>query len=166
MKRSALKRRAPLKSKGVSLKRSEPLRRSAPLARVSARLKRQRRLHVPTAAEVAWAAAAVAGKCGVCGQPGILEGHHVLLRQKIRDPDYEWDPANRIDLVRGCGCHAGHHHPGVKDTRIRLQRVPDHAIDFTARMIGPGPAYEYLRRRYADADSDPRLDRLLQPMEV
>jgi hypothetical protein len=62
-------------------------------------------------------------------------------------PDNEWDLANRMLIGWSC-CHAGHHNPGVRDTRIEFDRIPEAARVFAQRLMGPAPAAIYFARRY------------------
>lgn len=86
------------------------------------------------------------GDCAVCGQPGRLERHHVVLEQHVRkaggDP---WDLRNAMALGMWCRCHREHHQAAQ---RISLRRVPDDAIDFAAELFGAG-AGAYLSRFYS-----------------
>lgn len=105
--------------------------------------------------------------CG-CGARAVAE-HHVIYRQELR-----WvarrrardlprvslkalveDPRNLVPV--GLGCHRAHH-----DRRqpFSLRKLPDSVYEFAAEVLGPGPAYVYLSKRYAGHDE--RLDALVR----
>lgn len=66
--------------------------------------------------------------------------------------------ADRRNLVPlGPRCHAAHHN---RSRPLPLHRLPDSVFEFAAEVLGPGPAFEYLRRRYAGGDR--RLEALLE----
>lgn len=104
--------------------------------------------------------------CG-CDGPVLPYSHHVVYQQELR-----WvakrlrvaarglldDPRNLVPIT--FDCH-GRHHSGAR--RFELARLPDSVFEFAAEVLGVGPGYEYLRRRYAG--EDPRLDALIA-MEV
>jgi hypothetical protein len=78
-----------------------------------------------------------------------LHAHHILLEQIVlrEAPERQYDLANRMLLGERC-CHAGHHGPGVKDTRLDFACVPSAAVLFAVEVIGEGPAEAYFQRRY------------------
>jgi hypothetical protein len=91
--------------------------------------------------------------CIGCGEAAV-QLHHVVYRQHLRRAG--GDPSERVGMVPVClPCHAGQHgtHP------LLLVTLPDTAIDWAVATLGPGPAYNYLRRHYAGPD--PRLMALL-----
>lgn len=113
--------------------------------------------------------------CG-CGQVGRHK-HHAIYQQHIRqyakhDPTgWGWgyeekaavssrvagllrDKRNLIPVA--FECHDAHHR-GAE--RYRLHMLPDSVFEFAEELMGPGPAYEYLRRHYDG--SDMRLELLL-----
>lgn len=111
--------------------------------------------------------------CGCKRQRGV-QFHHAIYKQEIRKrllsehkaaniagpPDTIRERqvlADRRNLVPvGPKCHANHH-SRVKP--LALTMLPDSVYEFAEELMGAGPAYEYLRRRYAG--SDPRLEALL-----
>lgn len=68
------------------------------------------------------------------------------------------DPRNLV--WAGYRCHAAHHN---RSHPYELRWLPDSAYEFAAEVLGPGRAYEYLRRRYTGPDV--RLDALLAQSE-
>jgi hypothetical protein len=88
------------------------------------------------------------------------------IRQWIDDPAVVRVPWRKLrdlydderNLVPVCNrCHA-RTHSGV--ARLPLWVLPDSVYEFALELLGPGPAYEWLRRRYDGGD--PRLDALLE----
>jgi len=53
-------------------------------------------------------------------------------------------------------CHMAHHN---RAPALTLAKLPDSVFEFAAELLGPGEAFEYLRRRYDGQDA--RLDALL-----
>src|SRR5262245_38584626 len=109
--------------------------------------------------------------CG-CGRQRGLQWHHVIYQQELRrlvreQQEYAGPP----DIVRemalvgdhrnmvavGPKCHAAHH---ARARPYLLKKLPDSVFEFAEEVMGAGPAYEYLRRRYEGTDQ--RLDRLLE----
>lgn len=87
------------------------------------------------------------GRCGVCGKPGLLVRHHVVLEQHLRAqglPAYDLRNALLIGDGRRCDCHRDH---TAACARISIKRVPDEAIAFCSELYGPG-AGAYLSRYY------------------
>lgn len=79
--------------------------------------------------------------------------HHVIYRQHCKG--HERDERN---LVPTCfRCHERHH---SAHCRFCLGLLPDSVFEFAAEVLGTGPAYEYLRRRYSGEDR--RLRALLE----
>jgi hypothetical protein len=84
-----------------------------------------------------------------------LVRHHVVKEQVVRrmggDP---WDFRNALEIgaprVWGgrCGCHDGHHHPGVKDTRIPVDKLSPENVRFARELLGDDAAELHLRRHY------------------
>lgn len=103
------------------------------------------------------------GLCARCGSSGTGQGihqHHVVYRQEVmrRGGDI-WDVRNGVTLC--LPCHTSHHHQSER--RLLLTQLPDAAFGYAAELLGAGPAYEYLRRRYGG--NDERLDGLLVEWE-
>lgn len=99
--------------------------------------------------------------CEVCGARRVTHGHHVIYEAEVarHRPTERHDLRNR--LVVCVPCHGSHH----KRTKpIHLNNLPDSVFQYGAELLGPGRAYEYLRRRYDGAD--PRLDALLAEHEA
>lgn len=106
MKRSALKRRTPLKP-------ARGRRRAA------------KRRPLDSEGSVAWRLAALERPCAVCGSVRGVQGHHVLtvqsLRRELPAEVFErvrWDVANLLSLC--AGCHASHHAGSVRVPRALL----------------------------------------------
>jgi hypothetical protein len=95
----------------------------------------------------------------VCASPKCharaVHHHHVLYRQIIRR--HHGDETDERNLIPLCfRCHERHHN---RVAPLPLWALPDSVYEFAAELLGHGPAYEELRRRYRDGD--PRLDALL-----
>lgn len=101
----------------------------------------------------------------VCGCDGrvLPYPHHVIYQQHLRSAAKRLcvparrlldDPRNLVPIT--FDCH-GRHHSGAR--RFELAQLPDSVFEFAAEVLGAGPGYEYLRRRYAG--EDPRLDALI-----
>jgi hypothetical protein len=93
--------------------------------------------------------------CVECRNPAV-QWHHVIYQQHLRQLGA--DPSDERDMVPVClTCHARHH---LAQQRLRLATLPDQVYAFALEAFTePGPAYEYLHRRYLGPD--PRLDALL-----
>jgi hypothetical protein len=89
--------------------------------------------------------------CG-CGQRGVQK-HHVIYAQHLRR-NKQRDARNLVLVA--WDCHAAHHQ---RRQPFTLAALPDSVYEFAEEVLGVGPAYEYLRRRYAGPDA--RLDGLL-----
>lgn len=90
----------------------------------------------------------------VCGcKRRVAHRHHVFYRQHI-PASLVQDDRNLVAVA--FYCHEGHH---SRVSPFLLGVLPDSAFAFGVEVLGAGPAYEYLRRRYAGEDS--RLDALL-----
>ena len=86
-----------------------------------------------------------------CASDAHLVLHHVTYRQAVRRASGdEWDPRNAMTLCTSCH---GHHQRGRV---IPLTSLSAGALEFAVDLLGAGPAFEYLRRRYAG--DDPRLE--------
>lgn len=106
MKRTALKRKKPLKAK-------------------------RRARQVDHDARESWARAARAKPCAVCGRVGDVEGHHILYQQWLlwaaSQQGFEvervlWDQRNMLPLCRLCH---GRHHSAFK--RVEVGVLQTHA---------------------------------------
>lgn len=64
------------------------------------------------------------------------------------------DPRNLVDINHRC--HERHH---CRVAVLPLAVLPDSVFEFALELMGAGPAYEYLRRRYQGEDA--RLGELL-----
>jgi hypothetical protein len=95
--------------------------------------------------------------CG-CGKRHGLKLHHVVYQQHI-GVALRGDSRNMVPVA--AGCHAKHH---SRQAPYELRLLPDSAFEFALEVLGPGPAYEYLRRRYAGEDG--RLEALLSKEAV
>lgn len=93
--------------------------------------------------------------CAICEASAEIHLHHVVYRQEIRKAKGDQcDPRNRLSLCPSC--HTAHHQRSVV---IPLALLPSSAYEFAVELLGPGAAYEYLRRRYVGYDR--RLQALL-----
>lgn len=92
--------------------------------------------------------------CG-CGNRAVHR-HHVVYVQELRRAG--GSPRDRRNLVLVAhDCHGGHHN---RSHPYALRVLPDSVFEFAAEVLGPGPAFEYLKRRYSG--DDVRLDALLE----
>lgn len=99
-------------------------------------------------------------RCERKGGQKIKALHHIVFRQHVENErGDEWDPRNAMTVCPAC--HAAHH------ARVRLLLavdLPDSVFEFASELMGPGRAYNYLRRGYEGPDA--RLDRLLQDWQA
>lgn len=94
-------------------------------------------------------------RCEVCGGRGRKRAHHVVYAQTVRREGGDlYAIANRLWVCDPC--HERHH---GRSRVIALSKLPDSAFEFAAELLGPGRAYNDLRRHYAG--EDPRLQALL-----
>lgn len=92
-------------------------------------------------------------RCAQCDSGRDLQRHHIVFRQHVRRAGGdENDPRNQIGLCRPC--HSRLHF----DVEFPVGLLPDSAFEFAAELLGPGPAYEYIYRRYEGRDA--RLEAL------
>lgn len=93
-------------------------------------------------------------RCICC--PGKAQHlHHAVYAQEVRrEHGSLTDPRNLVPVRMRC--HAAHHD---RSRPFELSMLPDSVFDFAAELLGAGPAYEYLSRRYRGGDD--RLDALL-----
>lgn len=81
--------------------------------------------------------------------------HHVIYAQHVRNLGGDTcDPRNSFTVCELC--HSAHH---SKMDPLLLTDLPDSAFEFANELLGAGPAYGYLRRRYGG--HDPRLEALI-----
>lgn len=94
--------------------------------------------------------------CERCGRRGRVERHHLIRSQVVsRHHGDVYDPRNRLVLCPAC------HPDGPRGSaRLPIAAVPDSAFEFAAELLGPGKAYNELRRFHEG--EDPRLDALLE----
>lgn len=64
------------------------------------------------------------------------------------------DKRNLVPVAHDC--HGAHH---ARARPFPLRVLPDSVFEFAVELMGVGPAYEYLRRRYSGEDE--RLTALL-----
>ena len=92
--------------------------------------------------------------CVGCGAPAA-QLHHVVYQQELRRAGGDvGDPRGMVPVC--LECHTAHH------ARLRPLHscvLSSASFTFALETLGAGPAYEYLRRRYAGPDW--RLDWLL-----
>ncbi len=116
--------------------------------------------------------------CG-CGRKRGLQRHHAVYQQTIRravlaehraagnagPPPITREMALLADrrniVMLGPKCHAAHHN---RSQALPLRVLPDSVYEFAIELLGRGPAYEFLRRRYTGKDW--RLDELLGEPEA
>jgi hypothetical protein len=96
--------------------------------------------------------------CG-CGRRGVQKHHAVYEQEVKRLGGAVDDPRNLVRVWHEC--HAAHH---ARVQAFALRRLPASVFAFAEELMGAGPAYEYLRRRYAGEDE--RLDGLLRRYEA
>lgn len=89
--------------------------------------------------------------CVLCGRRAV-HMHHVVYQQFIRG--HEKDDRNMVPVC--FRCHERHH---SRTCVFSLGLLPDSVFEFAAEVLGPGPAYERLRRTYRGEDR--RLTALL-----
>ena len=97
--------------------------------------------------------------CGCIG--GAWQVHHVVFRQRCRiegAPQFSPDDALRVCAGTADCCHEREH---SAQERLRCSDLRDENIEFAARWLNPGPAFNYLCRYYED-DGDPRVHKLLE----
>lgn len=102
-----------------------------------------------------------------CGCPDrVVQRHHAVTRQELRHiaraakrgfGDLISDPRNLVDVA--FTCHMSHH---ARSQTYELTMLPDSVFEFAAEVMGPGRAFNWLRRSYAGEDT--RLDALLGPV--
>lgn len=160
MKRSSLKRKTPLGRKQFSgstaaIPRKKPLKPSTQATR--------RVVRALEPGEAEWKRKRW-GRCSICQTYGRVIFHHILTEQEIRRATSEeqqaagvvWDMRNAlmvgapVAFYGNCQCHASHHLPGTRDTRISYTKVSFAAREFTLEILGNGPAVEYFRRHYRE----------------
>lgn len=110
----------------------------------------------------------------ICGcDERVAAQHHVVYKQELKRvasergdgrrpggwPGGSWktlvnDPRNLVHVA--FDCHGAHH---LRAKPYRLVMLPDSVFEFAAEVLGPGKAFNYLRRRYDGKDE--RLDALL-----
>lgn len=94
-----------------------------------------------------------------CSLPGCnaraVHRHHVVYEQELRKRKLPLRASE--NLMPLCNyCHRRHHDGSA--WRILVAHLPTSVFAWAAEMMGPGPAYEYLARRYHSSDS--RLEEL------
>lgn len=95
--------------------------------------------------------------CARCGVGNALHLHHVIYRQEVRRRGgWVFDPRDGLTLC--VACHTSHH-KNLRENTLPLVLLRDENYEFAAELMGPGAAYEYLRRRYGGEDE--RLEGLL-----
>ncbi len=97
---------------------------------------------------------------GACAHPECaaraVHRHHVVFSQHVVQAGGDkWDPANALGLC-------WHHHSQLHARyEFPAGELPDEAVAFAVTLLGPPRAFEYFRRRYGGAESDPRLAALV-----
>ncbi len=110
--------------------------------------------------------------CG-CGER-VAAKHHVVYEQTLRrvvadgrSTRMALPPPDRVRLLAlttdarnlvpvAFRCHGDHH---GRARAYELGMLPDSVFEFAAEVLGPGKAFNYLRRRYGGEDA--RLDALV-----
>ena len=83
------------------------------------------------------------------GGSRVLAAHHVCYKQHVVAARGDvWDPRNRLVLC--ATCHTRHHAGG--EGRLKALTLRPENYVFAAELLGPGAAYEYVRRRYRGRD--------------
>lgn len=158
MKRTSLARKTGLARKTPLTARS-PLPRGKPAPSLTKRARKVVRALEPGEAEwkrKRW------GVCSLCQVYGRVVFHHIVDEGAIRAATTKeqqaagiaWDPRNALrvgaPLAFGgnCQCHASHHLPGVRDSRIPFAKVSAVAREFAREILGEGPATEFFKRHY------------------
>lgn len=141
------------------MKRTGPPARKAPMRRTPTKSHRTRKkARTPEQRERWYGPPATA--CARCGQEHSLDPHHVVYAQHVEDYGGDiHDGTNQLALCRDC--HAWTH----REKRLPTLLIRDVTITFARDLLGPGAAYEYLRRYY-DPFGDPRVDALLAEWEA
>jgi len=89
-------------------------------------------------------------RCQACGQRKWCQAHHVVWEQ-------HGGTADARNLIPLClACHYGYH---LRSVRIRVDILPDAALDYAFELLGPA-AHGYMVRRYDGGD--PRLEARLE----
>jgi hypothetical protein len=111
--------------------------------------------------------------CG-CGARAVAL-HHVVYQQQLRvvarqqrrdalertlrERALVGDVRNLVPVA--FACHGQHH---SRQAPLDLRVLPDSVFEFAAEVLGPGPAWSYLDRRYRGRD--PRMDAMLRADEA
>ena len=104
--------------------------------------------------------------CG-CGQPAVVE-HHVVFRQALRGvagrdqaryDELVSDPRGKVPMAQGC-----HERAHSRSRPLELGVLPDEVFVFAVEVLGPGRAFNYLRRTCRGDDE--RLTALLLAANV
>lgn len=64
-----------------------------------------------------------------------FDAHHILAKRELRARrlfGYVWDVRNALWILGSV--HAGHEHPGVRDTRIPAEKLPPSVWEFCAEL--------------------------------
>lgn len=94
-------------------------------------------------------------KCVRCPHRAV-QRHHVIYGQELRrhgGPALLRDDRGRVPICKRC--HERHHQ---RVDPLPAWVLPDEVFEFTLEVLGAGPGFEYLRRRYGG--DDPRLESL------
>lgn len=95
--------------------------------------------------------------CRVCGKVRFLRQHHVMYRQAVRRAGGDQlDPDNALGVCDPC--HGRHHN---RKAVIQTSKLRDQNLEFIVALIGPCPAFEYLRTYYAGTHADIRVGQIL-----
>lgn len=100
-----------------------------------------------------------------CPNPkAAWEAHHACYEQEVKkhteDPAILFDPDNALRLCKTC--HKQDQHNRKNPLPVCALRTEN--IEFTARLLGPDAAYEYIKRYYKG--TDPRLEALIGNTEA
>jgi hypothetical protein len=81
------------------------------------------------------------------------------LERTLRERALVGDVRNLVPVA--FACHGQHH---SRQAPLDLRVLPDSVFEFAAEVLGPGPAWSYLDRRYRGRD--PRMDAMLRADEA
>lgn len=91
--------------------------------------------------------------CIHCGQDAV-QLHHVITKQIVRREGGDInDPRNLVPI-----CYRDHCDHHARTRPLELAELPESVYEFAAELLGPGKAFNALRRAYAG--DDPRLEAL------
>lgn len=90
----------------------------------------------------------------------LWEAHHVLEKKHCKTSGAPLNSPDNALRVCAKSMHACHERHTTHQELLPVGCLRDENIAFIVESLGPGPAYNYLRRYYSG--SDPRVDALLE----